>query len=151
MRLITQNGQSADGIRNFSKKSKFKDFKPFFRLLKIVRWLPLVFYSAWNIKMVEWKQTVKGHFSNSMSRTPRGHMTSDKKIKLIYFFWTFIWAKKIFKKRSRLQVTSFCKKNWKYFFSPAGCARELKLQPFDSESKSTSYCFNSLFSKKNHP
>ena len=31
---------------------------------------------------------------------------------------------------------------------PPGCARELKVQPFDSESKTTSDCTNSLFSKK---
>ena len=33
-------------------------------------------------------------------------------------------------------------------FSQPGGARELKLQPFDSESKTTSGCSNSLFSKK---
>ena len=37
------------------------------------------------------------------------------------------------------------------FFSPPGSARELKLRPFDSESKTTSGCSNSLISKKNHP
>ena len=37
------------------------------------------------------------------------------------------------------------------FFSPPGGARELKLRPFDSESKTTSDCSNSLSSKKNHP
>ena len=34
-------------------------------------------------------------------------------------------------------------KNW--------VARELKLLPFDSESKTKSGCSNNLFSEKNHP
>ena len=34
------------------------------------------------------------------------------------------------------------------FFSPPSAAGELKLQSFDSESKITSDCSNSLFSKK---
>ena len=37
------------------------------------------------------------------------------------------------------------------FFSPPFGARELKLRPFDSESKTTSDCSNSLFSKKITP
>ena len=46
-------------------------------------------------------------------------------------------------------MTSFWKKKLKIiFFSPPGGARELKLRPFDSESKTTSDCSNSLFSKK---
>ena len=40
------------------------------------------------------------------------------------------------------------KKSKIIFFSPPGGARELKLRPFDSESKTTSDCSNSLFSKK---
>ena len=43
----------------------------------------------------------------------------------------------------------FCKKKIENnFFLPPGGARELKLRPFDSESKTTSDCSNSLFSKK---
>ena len=38
-------------------------------------------------------------------------------------------------------------KNRKFFFS--GCAGELKLQPFDLRSKTTSDCSNRFFSKKN--
>ena len=37
------------------------------------------------------------------------------------------------------------------FFSPPSGARELKLRLFDSESKTTSDCSNTLFLKKNHP
>ena len=37
------------------------------------------------------------------------------------------------------------------FFSPPGCAREQKLRPFDSESKTTSGCSNNLISKKITP
>ena len=37
------------------------------------------------------------------------------------------------------------------FFSPPGDARELKLRPFDSESKTSSGCSNSLISKKKSP
>ena len=35
-----------------------------------------------------------------------------------------------------------------FFFSPPDGARDLKLRPFDSKSKTTSGCSNSLFSKK---
>ena len=38
-----------------------------------------------------------------------------------------------------------------FFFSRKGGARELKLQPFDSKSKTTSGCSYSLFSKKITP
>ena len=49
-------------------------------------------------------------------------------------------------------MTSFSKIKLKIiFFSPPGGARELKLRPFDSESKTTSGCSNSLISKKITP
>ena len=49
-------------------------------------------------------------------------------------------------------MTSFWKKKLKIiFFSPPGGARELKLRPFDSESKTTSGCSNSLISEKITP
>ena len=45
-------------------------------------------------------------------------------------------------------MTSFWKKKLKIiFFSPQGGARELKLPSFDSESKTTSGCTNSLLTK----
>ena len=66
--------------------------------------------------------------SNSISRTPRGHLTFHWKYKLKCFLQVF-----------------------KFFFSPPGGAGDLKLQPFDSESKTTSDCSNRLFSKKITP
>ena len=49
-------------------------------------------------------------------------------------------------------MTSFWKKKLKIiFFSPPGGARELKLRPFDSESKTTSGCSNCLILKKITP
>ena len=48
-------------------------------------------------------------------------------------------------------MTSFCKKFIIIFLSPPVCARELKLRQFDSESKSTSGCSNSVISKKKSP
>ena len=46
-------------------------------------------------------------------------------------------------------MTSFLAKKKKIiFFSSPGCARELKLLPFVSESKTTSDCSNRFFSKK---
>ena len=64
-------------------------------------------------------------------------------------FLGFHLSSKNLEKRLRLLVTSFWKKKLKIiFFSPPGGARELKLRPFDSESKTTSDCSNSLFSKK---
>ena len=44
-------------------------------------------------------------------------------------------------------LADFVKKLENNFFSPRGGARELKLQPFDSESKTSSGCSDSLFSK----
>ena len=65
-------------------------------------------------------------------------------------FIGFYLSPKIWEKR--LLVTSFCKKKLKiFFFSPPGGARELKLQSFDSESKTTSDCSDRLFSKKITP
>ena len=61
-------------------------------------------------------------------------MTSDQKLNCSIFFLLFdliLW------------------KDWKYFFfSPSGGARDpnKKLQPFDSESKTSSDCGNSWFS-----
>ena len=53
--------------------------------------------------------------------------------------------------KTRLLVTSFWKKIENNFLSPPGGAREFKLRPFDSESKTTSGCSNSLISKKIAP
>ena len=56
------------------------------------------------------------------------------------------------KNRPRLLVPSFCEKNIENnSFSPPGGARELELQSFDSESKTTSGCSYSFFSKKITP
>ena len=52
------------------------------------------------------------------------------------------------KKRPRLLWRHFVKKLKIFFFSLPGGVRELKLRPFDSESKTTTGCSNSLISKK---
>ena len=60
-------------------------------------------------------------------------MTPDQKLNCSIFFYF---------------LTSFCEKIENIFFSPSSGAREpnKKLQPFDSESKTSSDCGNSWFS-----
>ena len=86
--------------------------------------------------------------SNLISRTPR-HMTSD--LKKLFSFLSFHLTPKYLIKTPTPTRDVILKKIENNFFSPPGDARELKLRPFDSESKTSSGSSNSLISKKNHP
>ena len=77
---------------------------------------------------------------NLSSLTPPG---GDKKLFSIFSY----------KMTSLVGVGVFSQFFWleNNFFSPQGGARQLKLPPLDSESKTTSDCSNSLISKKIAP
>ena len=74
------------------------------------------------------------------------------KIKVVVLFLGFHLSSKNLEKTPTPTRDVILKKKLKIiFFLPPGGARELKLQPFDSESKTPSDCSNSLISKKITP
>ena len=79
---------------------------------------------------------------------------------MIKLQFSFHWEKKIFhtfflkisdKNAIAYSWRHLWQKNENNFFPRPGCAKELKLRPFDSKSKTRSGCSNSSFSKKITP
>ena len=93
-------------------------------------------FSTFFAQMKVKKKVIQFFFS--ISRPSRGHMTSDQKKKIVLFKLSFE------RKNLKEKIVNNC-------FSPPDGARELKLRPFDSESKTTSVSSNSLISKRITP
>ena len=94
---------------------------------------------------------MKAYNSNSSGFFTLSYALGPKN-KIVVLFLSFHLSQKYLIKTPTPTHDVILKKKLKIiFFSPPGGARELKLQPFDSESKTTSGCTNSLISKKITP